>query len=184
MRTRNLEISFRKGRPIAAYLYLGQSEGRSIAAKSTEVEPGLVVDCSEGGAALGIEIIHPRRISTDHIDELLVGLGEPKLEETEVDALVTMRDVEKKDHTENGKDLFAWYGSATSRAQLFEQELIIVLILSARLENRSLTPEEVGQIDADLSRQTLGSLLRELKRKIEVDEGLGELWSQALSKRI
>jgi uncharacterized protein YuzE len=182
MSTRHLEISFRKGRPISAYLYLRDPRVRSKSAKTGELEPGILVDYSSEGMPLGVEIVTPETLLSERLNEVLDRIGEPALEESEIETLASIRPV-TEEREENGKSLFAWYGSATYRAQLFEQELIIILILTARLGDRGLSVEEIDQIDADLSHKTLGSLLTELSKKIELDDWYRDIWSRALSKR-
>lgn len=50
-----LEITYRRGRPIAAYLRLGRSGGRAAATR--ELAPSLVGDFDEGGRLRGLEIL-------------------------------------------------------------------------------------------------------------------------------
>lgn len=89
MSTRNIEISFRKGKPIAAYLYLRDPKVRTKSASTSEPEPGIIVDYSNEGAPLGIEIVMPLSISSGRVDEVLKSLGEPALEKAEKEALTT-----------------------------------------------------------------------------------------------
>ncbi len=50
-----LEITFRKGRPFAAYLYLPrQSTDRSV--RTEQYEGGVVIDFTEDGRPIGVEI--------------------------------------------------------------------------------------------------------------------------------
>ena len=53
-----LEVTYRKGRVFAAYLYLPRRPG-DVSARTTAPEPGFVVDFSADGRAIGIEITHP-----------------------------------------------------------------------------------------------------------------------------
>ena len=57
-----LEITFRRGRPVAANYYLpgrlGQKSYRSV-----RIEPGMVVDLGRGGKPIGIEITAPGLVS-------------------------------------------------------------------------------------------------------------------------
>lgn len=74
MRNSYLEVTFRHGRALAAYLYLPRDAG----AKSQEtrrVEPGLVVDFDRNGQPIGIELTDPSRISLDDLNRLLGELG-------------------------------------------------------------------------------------------------------------
>lgn len=65
-----LEITFRKGRVFAAYLYLPRPAGAVVDA-SRELRPGLVVDFGSDGKALGVEIVDPGAIPTEQILEVL-----------------------------------------------------------------------------------------------------------------
>ena len=56
MKDRYLEVTFRKGKPLAAYLYLP----RSVGAKSTRTEealPGVLVDFAASGEPIALEIV-------------------------------------------------------------------------------------------------------------------------------
>jgi hypothetical protein len=66
-----LEVTFRHGRAIAAYLYLPRAaEDRS--ARSQRVEPGLVVDFGPAGQPIGIEITAPEKLSLAAINRVLI----------------------------------------------------------------------------------------------------------------
>jgi hypothetical protein len=57
-----LEVTFRHGRPIAAYSYLPRrSDQRSV--RTRRVDPGLVIDFTADGQPIGIEITAPRKVS-------------------------------------------------------------------------------------------------------------------------
>lgn len=69
-----LEVTFRNGRAIAAYLYVPRaSEDRS--ARSRRVEPGLVIDFGASGRPIGIEITAPSKLSLAAINRVLGELG-------------------------------------------------------------------------------------------------------------
>ena len=73
-----LEVTFRKGRAIAAYLYLKRaSEDRS--ARSRRVEPGLVIDFAASGQPIGIEVTAPDKLSLTAMNGVLEELGLPPL---------------------------------------------------------------------------------------------------------
>lgn len=74
MRHSYLEVTFRKGRPLAAY-YLPRSDGdRSVRA---EVVPGgLVVDFTADGRPIGIEITAPSQLVLGDLNRLLSKLGQ------------------------------------------------------------------------------------------------------------
>lgn len=78
MSDRYLEVTYRKGRPFAAYLYLPRPDG----ARSVRTEPvgeGLVIDLAADGSAIGLEITAPGRVSVEAINSVLVRFGHPGL---------------------------------------------------------------------------------------------------------
>ena len=71
-----LEVTFRNGRPLAAYYYLPRKSGeRSV--RTRRVEPGLVIDFARGGKAIGIEITTPTKFSLVRLNRVLRELGFP-----------------------------------------------------------------------------------------------------------
>jgi hypothetical protein len=76
MKDSYLEVTFRRGRPLAAYLYLPrQPKDRSYRTK--RVEPGLVIDYSRQGKPIGIEITAPAKLSAPVLNRVLRRLGVP-----------------------------------------------------------------------------------------------------------
>src|SRR5882672_4500065 len=55
-----LEVTFRRGRPIAAYYYLPRKRGQK-SHRTRRIEPGLVIDMSRDGQPIGIEITAPSK---------------------------------------------------------------------------------------------------------------------------
>lgn len=78
MNTISLQVTYRKGRPFAAYIYLASAPGQK-SARTEQFAPELLIDYAEDGAPLGIEIVSPGHVSVDEIygafDEL--GVGRP-----------------------------------------------------------------------------------------------------------
>ena len=69
-----LEVTFRKARPIAAYLYLPRRSGeRSF--RSRKVDPGLVLDFNRAGKPIGVEITAPSRVTATNLNRVLRDLG-------------------------------------------------------------------------------------------------------------
>src|SRR5438128_10135431 len=62
MRGRYLEVTFRKGRAIAAYLYLPR-RGTERAARVSKASAGLLIDYDPQGKPIGIEITAAGRLS-------------------------------------------------------------------------------------------------------------------------
>ena len=76
MKSSYLEVTFRGGQPLAAYLDLPrQPTDKSY--RTERVEPGLVIDYSRRGTAIGIEITAPARLSAPALNRVLRRLGVP-----------------------------------------------------------------------------------------------------------
>jgi len=71
-----LEVTFRHGRPLAAYLYLPRRPGQK-SYRTSRVEPGLVIDFSRSGKPIGIEITAPGKVSVAALNRVLRQLGMP-----------------------------------------------------------------------------------------------------------
>ncbi len=71
-----LEVTFRKGRPLAAYYYLPRRTGQE-SVRTRRVEPGLVIDFARGGQPIGIEITTPSRFSLASLNRVLREQGFP-----------------------------------------------------------------------------------------------------------
>ena len=69
-----LEVTFRHGRPMAAYYYLPRETGQK-SARTRRVEPGLVIDFTADGQAIGIEITAPAKVSVAALNAVLTELG-------------------------------------------------------------------------------------------------------------
>src|SRR5438093_11656019 len=74
VKERYLEVTFRGGRPIAAYYYLPRRAGEK-SFRTARVEPGLIIDYGRGGNPIGIEITAPSKLSLLAIKRVLKGLG-------------------------------------------------------------------------------------------------------------
>jgi uncharacterized protein YuzE len=69
-----LEVTFRRGRAIAAYLYLPRRPGeRSY--RTSKAGPGLIVDFNRAGKPIGIEITSPAKLSIVALNKVLRELG-------------------------------------------------------------------------------------------------------------
>lgn len=74
MRERYLEVTFRKGRPVAAYLYLrGRAGARS--ARTEEMAPGVLVDYAVSGEPIGLELTAPAHVRLEQVNRVLEALG-------------------------------------------------------------------------------------------------------------
>ena len=74
MKDTYLEVTFRRGRAIAAYYHLPRRPDQK-SYKSRQVEPGLVVDFGRGGQPIGIEITSPQTLSLAALNRVLRQLG-------------------------------------------------------------------------------------------------------------
>jgi uncharacterized protein YuzE len=78
MKEAYLEVTFRHGSPLAAYLYLPRRPGEK-SYRTLRVEPGLIVDFSRNGKPIGIEITAPTKLAPTAVNRLLRELGMPAL---------------------------------------------------------------------------------------------------------
>ncbi len=70
MKQRYLEVTYRNGKMLAAYLYLPRNPDDK-AARSERREGGLVIDYASDGRAIGIEFTSPSHISLDALNGVL-----------------------------------------------------------------------------------------------------------------
>jgi hypothetical protein len=78
-----LEITFRKGKPLAAYLYLsGRRELK--ASRSRPIAPGLVVDYGSQDQPIGLEITAPAHTPVARINQVLQQLHFAQLSDREL----------------------------------------------------------------------------------------------------
>lgn len=82
MKHRYLEVTFRRGKPLAAYLYMPRATGARVA-RTVDGGPGLRVDYDSAGAAMGIEITAPSAVRLEDLNSLLQKLGQPELPQEE-----------------------------------------------------------------------------------------------------
>lgn len=71
-----LEVTYRHGQPLAAYLYLPRRT-RDRSSRTEQVAPGLIVDFHRDGRPIGIEITAPAKISLGVVNRVLRRLGLP-----------------------------------------------------------------------------------------------------------
>ena len=74
MRDKYLEVTFRKGKLLAAYLYLPRQPGeRSVRTKNAGA--GLLIDYSSSGKPIGIEITAPLTVTPAALNAILEQTG-------------------------------------------------------------------------------------------------------------
>ena len=87
MKGRFLEITYRNGKLIAAYLYLPRlPDQRSVRTK--RLGRGLVIDLAEDGQAIGIEITSPRSTTIADLNQALAEANQPALKPDEAAPLL------------------------------------------------------------------------------------------------
>ena len=74
----SLQVTYRKGRPFAAYIYLNRRPG-DTSARTEQITEDLLVDYADDGRPLGIEIVTPEAVPTEEILRVFdkLGLGRP-----------------------------------------------------------------------------------------------------------
>jgi uncharacterized protein YuzE len=79
---RYLEITYRKGKPLAAYLYLPRQSG-DTSARTERFSETLVIDYAADGRAIGIEIVHPHAVTEADINRALAHVHQSPLPDEE-----------------------------------------------------------------------------------------------------
>ncbi len=86
MARRYLEVTYRDGKPVAAYLYLQRQSGdRSV--RTERRAGGLVIDFTTGDRPIGIEITAPQVLSLDALNRALASLDQEPATEQELGPL-------------------------------------------------------------------------------------------------
>lgn len=81
MTERSLQVTYRNGKPFAAYLYLSRRTGEKSAKTVASDDGLLVVDYGASGQPIGVEITAPTAVSLQRLNALLARLGEAPLPE-------------------------------------------------------------------------------------------------------
>jgi uncharacterized protein YuzE len=76
MKNSYLEVTFRHGRPLAAYLYLPRRPSDK-SYRTKRAAPGLVIDFNRNGKPIGIEITAPAKLSAGALNRVLRRLRLP-----------------------------------------------------------------------------------------------------------
>jgi len=83
MKESYLEITYRHGRPIAAYLYLPRAT-RHRRRRSGKAAGGLVIHFTRGGKPIGIEITAPSKVTVAAVNRVLKELGFPLIKQADL----------------------------------------------------------------------------------------------------
>jgi len=86
MANKYLEITFRKGKPLAAYLYLSKNTGIK-AVRTEQAAPGLIVDYDESDKPVGLEIVSPMQVTASEINDVLSMLSIAPVSDAELSPL-------------------------------------------------------------------------------------------------
>jgi hypothetical protein len=76
MNSRYLEITYRRGKAIAAYFYLPRRTG-DVSAQTVTGDAGLVTDYTADGRAIGIEITSPSVLTLSSLNAALAAAQQP-----------------------------------------------------------------------------------------------------------
>lgn len=76
MTTHYLEVTFRDGKPFAAYLYLPRRAG-DRSARTERREGGVIVDFAADGRPIGLEITSPAQGTLALLNRVLASLNQP-----------------------------------------------------------------------------------------------------------
>ncbi len=87
MKTSYLEVTYRRGRAIAAYYYLPRCPGQH-SVQTRRVEAGLLVDYARGGRPIGVEITTLGTFSVAAFNRVLRELGLPPVRRNDVAPLI------------------------------------------------------------------------------------------------
>jgi hypothetical protein len=75
---------------MAGYLTFGRRPG-DVSVRTSEPEPGLVVDYAADSRPIGLEITAPRKVTLDSINRTLLSLGQEPATEKELSLLFSNR---------------------------------------------------------------------------------------------
>ena len=82
-----LKVTYRHGRPIAAYLHLPRRPG-DAADRTERIDDVLLVDRAADGRPIGVEIVDPARFDPVRLFALLESLGQAAIDREELRPLV------------------------------------------------------------------------------------------------
>ena len=82
-----VEVTYRHGRPLAAYYYLPRRSG-DRAHRTSRGPSGLLVDYTRRGRAIGIEITAPSVLSLAAMNRVLRDLGQRPIKRIELSPLL------------------------------------------------------------------------------------------------
>ncbi len=87
MKQRYLELTFRNGKAIAAYLYLPR-EADDVSERTEKRDGGFLIDFAADGRAIGIEITSPGTLSINPLNRALADVNQEPASRDELAPLV------------------------------------------------------------------------------------------------
>src|SRR5437867_3778232 len=75
MKSRYLEITYRKGMPVAAYFYLPRRDG-DVSVRTESADSGFLIDYAADGRAIGIEVTAPKKVTLAAFNAALSKAGQ------------------------------------------------------------------------------------------------------------
>ena len=78
-----LEVTYRRGHPMAAYLYLPRAT-KDKSHRTLKADSGMIIDYTEDGKPIGIEITAPSKVTVSDLNRVLSSLGVPALTSDDV----------------------------------------------------------------------------------------------------
>jgi hypothetical protein len=83
MKRQYLVVAFRRGKPVAAYLYLPRPVGVK-SARTVEVRPTVLVDYAATGEPIGIEMTSPSNVDASLVNAVLAEIGAAPIDPAEL----------------------------------------------------------------------------------------------------
>ncbi|MEI7866323.1 MAG: hypothetical protein WCI11_00420 [Candidatus Methylumidiphilus sp.] len=83
MKESYLEVTYRHGKPISAYLYLPRNT-KDKSHRTSKADLGMLVDYTEDAKPIGIEITAPSKVTVSDLNRVLSNLGVPALTSDDV----------------------------------------------------------------------------------------------------
>ncbi len=87
MKQRYLEVTFRNGKAVAAYLYFAREAG-DVSERTEKRDGGLLIDFAADGRAIGIEITSPGTLSINALNRALADVNQGPASRDELAPLV------------------------------------------------------------------------------------------------
>lgn len=84
---RFLEVTYRQGKPMAAYLYLPRQPG-DISCRTQQFDPGILIDFAADGRAIGVEITSPRTVTVERVNRALASANQEPIVATDLAPLL------------------------------------------------------------------------------------------------